>query len=50
MAIQKLFFRTFAIMQDLENNNWIIIDPLGNIDDIHDNRNVMTTLSIFNVF
>ena len=37
-------------MQDLKNNNWIIIDPLGNIYDINANRNVMTTLSNFNLF
>ena len=37
-------------MRDLENNNWIIIDPLGNIHDIHANLIVVTTLSNFNLF
>ena len=28
-------------MQDLENNNWIILDPLENIYEIYVNLNVM---------
>ena len=31
-------------MQDLKNNNWIILDSLGNICEIHANLNVMTLL------
>ena len=31
-------------MQDLENNNWIILDPLGNIYEVRANLNVMTLL------
>ena len=31
-------------MQDLENNNWIILEPLENIYDMHANLNVITTL------
>ena len=30
-------------MQDLENNNWIIVDSLGNIYETYANLNVMTT-------
>ena len=37
-------------MQDLENKNWIIIDPLGNIYDINANVNVMTALLDLNCF
>ena len=37
-------------MADLENNNWIILDPLGSIYDIYANLNVMTTLFNFNFF
>ena len=36
-------------MQDLENNNWIILDPLGNIYEIYANLTVMT-LFILNRF
>ena len=31
-------------MQDLENNNWVILDPLGNIYEIYVNLTVMTTV------
>ena len=37
-------------MQDLDNNNLIISDPLENIYEIFDNLNVMTTLLTFNPF
>ena len=37
-------------MQDLDNNNLIISDPLENIYEIFDNLNVMTTLLNFNPF
>ena len=37
-------------MQDLENNNWIILEPLENIYDMHANLNVITTLLKFNQF
>ena len=33
-------------MQDIENNNWIILDPLGNIYEIHANLTVMPLLKI----
>ena len=42
--------RTFTCMQDLENNNWIILDPLVNIYDVYANLNVMTTHLDFNLF
>ena len=29
MAIEDFCFKQFTIIQDLENNNWIIVDPLG---------------------
>ena len=37
-------------MQDLDNNNLIMSDPLENIYEIFDNLNVMTTLLNFNPF
>ena len=37
-------------MQDLENNNWVILDPLGNIYEIYANLTVMTTLLNFSYF
>ena len=37
-------------MQDLENSNWIILDPLGNIYEICANLTVMTTLLNLNHF
>ena len=37
-------------MQDLDNNNLIISDPLENIYEIFDNMNVMTALLNFNPF
>ena len=32
-------------MEDLENNNWIILDPLGTICKIYANMTVMTLLN-----
>ena len=32
-------------MQDLENNNWINLDPLGNIYETYDHLTVMTLLN-----
>ena len=37
-------------MQDLENNNWIILDQLGNIYDVYTNLNLMTTHLNFSLF
>ena len=37
-------------MQDLESNNWIILDPLGNMYEIYTNLTVMTTLLNLNHF
>ena len=37
-------------MQELENNNWISLEPLGNIYDIYANLNVMITILNFNLF
>ena len=34
----------FKSMEDLENNNWIILDSLGNIFELYANVTVMTTL------
>ena len=33
-------------MRDLENDNWIILDPLGNIYEIYANLTVMTLLNL----
>ena len=33
-------------MGDLENNNWIILDPLGNIFEICANMTVMTLFNL----
>ena len=33
-------------IQDLQNNNWIILDPLGNIYEIYGNMTVMTLLNL----
>ena len=33
-------------MQDLESNNWIILDSLGNIYAIYANLTVMTLLNL----
>ena len=33
-------------MQDLENNNWIILDPLGNTYEIYANLSVMNLLKL----
>ena len=35
-------------MQDLENNNWIFSDPLGNIYEKYGNMSVMTYFSLNN--
>ena len=40
----------FTSMQDSKNNNWIILDPLGNIYETYANLNVMTTLLNLNHF
>ena len=32
-------------MQDLQNNNWITLDPLGNIYEIYANLAAMTLLN-----
>ena len=37
-------------MQNLENNNWIILDPLGHINEIYANLAAMTTLLNLNHF
>ena len=37
-------------MQNLENNNWIILDPLGHIYEIYANLAAMTTLLNLNHF
>ena len=37
-------------MQVLKNNNWIILDSLGNIYEIHTNLTVMTTILNLNRF
>ena len=33
-------------MQDLENNNWILLNPLGNIYETYANLTVMTLLNL----
>ena len=37
-------------MQNSENNNWIILDPLENNYEINANMNVITTLLNLNYF
>ena len=46
MAIKFSALSKFKNMEDLENNNWIILDPLGNIYEIYANLNVMTLLNL----
>ena len=46
MAIKFSALSKFKSMEDLENNNWIILDPLGNIYEIYANLNVMTLLNL----
>ena len=41
MAICDLFLEQFPSMQDLENNNWVILDSLGNIYEIFTNLTMM---------
>ena len=36
-------------MQYLENSNWIILDPLGNIYEIYANINVIPPFSLLNL-
>ena len=35
MANKASILSKFRSMQDLESNNWIILDPLGNIYEIY---------------
>ena len=46
MAIEDFCFKQFTIIQDLENNNWIIVDPLGNIYEAYANQTVITLLNL----
>ena len=39
MAKKMSVLSKFTSMQDLEKNNWIILDPLRNIYEIHVNLN-----------
>ena len=41
VAIKTSVLSKFTSMQDLQNNNWIIIDPLENIYEISTNLTVM---------
>ena len=45
-AIQDLCFKQLTIIQDLEDNNWIILDPLGNVYEIYANLIVMTLFNL----
>ena len=38
MASKTSFLSRFTSMQDLENNDWIILDPLRNIYEIYANH------------
>ena len=44
MTIKTSVLIKFKSMEDLENNNWIILDSLGNIFELYANVTVMTTL------
>ena len=44
MTIKTSVLIKFKSMEDLENNNWIILESLGNIFEIYANVTVMTTL------
>ena len=37
-------------MQDLENNNYIILDSLGSINEIYSNLTMMTLLNLNHVW
>ena len=50
MAIEDLCFKQCTSMQNLENNNGIILDPLGNIYEIYANLTVMTFLNLNHLF
>ena len=38
-------FKELRSMQDLENNNQMILDPLGNINEIYANLTLVTLLN-----
>ena len=40
MALSDLCFKQFLSIQDLENNNWVILNPLGNIYEIYAKRHM----------
>ena len=44
MVICDLSLKQFPSIQDLENNNWIILDSLGNIYEIFANLTMMALL------
>ena len=46
MAKQTSVLSRFTSMQNLENNNWIILDPLGHIYEIYANLTVMILLNL----
>ena len=39
-------FKELRSMQDLENNNQMILDPLGNINEIYANLTLVTLLNL----
>ena len=45
MAYKASLLSKFTSMQDLENNIWIVLDPLGNIYEIYANLTAMTLLN-----
>ena len=46
MAYKASVLSKFTSMQDLESNDWIILDPLGNIYEIYANLTVVTLLNL----
>ena len=45
MAYKASLLSKFTSTQDLENNIWIVLDPLGNIYEIYANLTAMTLLN-----
>ena len=49
MANKTSILSKFRSMQDLESNNWIILDPLGNIYEIF-LWPLMTVMTLLNLY
>ena len=47
MALLKPVLSKFTRIQDLKNNNWLILDLLGNIYEIYVNLTVINLLNLY---